>query len=195
MDCSIYEVFSWRRHHLEAWFVQPGNRLHSGRELRRWLEPEGPRWSKWRQIVNRLPPYLHWHTVALEKSEAGSCSPESEYIVLSTVMRSLVHVRALLSELCTNFDLEYGDKISTISTVFEDNRAVKILATTKPPHLTPLSKSLAVWYHWFRWHIRIEDGKGIQIVDVASKLNKADFLTKSMAGEPYQFNRKAVNGW
>ena len=72
---------------------------------------------------------------------------ESEYIALSTAMRSLVHVRALLNHICARFNLAYGDKISTISTVFEDNRAAKILATTDPPRLTPRSKSLAVRYH------------------------------------------------
>ena len=73
----------------------------------------------------------------------------SEYIALSTAMRSLVHVHALLSELSTKFNLAYGDRISAISTVVEDNRAAKILATTDPPRLTPRSKSLAVRHHWF----------------------------------------------
>jgi len=120
---------------------------------------------------------------------------ESEYIALSTAMRSLVHVRALMNEICTRFNLNYGDKISTISTVFEDNRAAKILATTDPPRLTPRSKSLAVRYHWFRSHIGIKDGKGIRIVDVQSALNKADFLTKALARDAFQANRLAVSGW
>ena len=61
---------------------------------------------------------------------------------------SLAHVRTLLSKLSTKFNLAYGDRISTVSTVFEDNRAAKILATTDPPRLTPCSKSLAVRYCW-----------------------------------------------
>ena len=120
---------------------------------------------------------------------------ESEYIALSTAMRSLVHVRALLSEICTKFDLAYGDKISTISTVFEDNRAAKILATTDPPRLTPRSKSLAVKYHWFRSHLGVKDGSGIILEDVASSLNKADFLTKALALSHFRANRLAVCGW
>ena len=120
---------------------------------------------------------------------------ESEYIALSTAMRSLVHVRALMQEICTKFNLAYGDRISTISTVFEDNRAAKILATTDPPRLTPRSKHLAVRYHWFRSCLGVKDGKGIVIKDVQSSLNKADFLTKALAQELYRKNRLAVSGW
>ena len=132
---------------------------------------------------------------SLKQDHVSLSTMESEYIALSTAMRSLVHVRALLAEVSSKFNLAYGDKISTISTVFEDNRAAKILATTNPPRLTPRSKSLAIRYHWFRSHIGIKDGKGIQIVDVASAENKADFLTKTMAREPFQHNRRAVSGW
>ena len=135
----------------------------------------------------------------LWKSKMQDCialsTMESEYIALSTAMRSLVHVRALMSELCSKFNLRYGNEISKISTVFEDNRAAKILATTDPPRLTPRSKSLAVKYHWFRSHLGIKDGKGIIIEDIASALNKADFLTKALAQSPYQANRLSVCGW
>ena len=74
---------------------------------------------------------------------------ESEYIALSTAMRTLVFIKALFKELCERHDLPYSNRVSNISTVFEDNRAAKILATTDPPRLTPRSKSLAVCYHWF----------------------------------------------
>ena len=80
-----------------------------------------------------------------------------------------------------------------MSTVFEDNRAAKILATMDPPRLTPLSKSLAVKCHWFRAHLGKK--KGIILNDVASKLNKADFLTKSLPKDLFQANRLAVSKW
>ena len=132
---------------------------------------------------------------AVKQDHIALSTMESEYIALSTAMRSLVHVRALMADICDKFKLNYGDRISTISTVFEDNRAAKILATTDPPRLTPRSKSLAVRHHWFRSHIGIKDRSGIQILDVASKLNKADFLTKSMARMGFESNRLAVCGW
>ena len=120
---------------------------------------------------------------------------ESEYIALSTAMRSLLFIRALFNELCDHHKLSYGNKISKISTVFEDNRAAKILATTDPPRLTPRSKSLAVRYHWFRSHLGVKDGSGIVIKDVASALNKADFLTKALCRADFVSNRFAVCGW
>ena len=107
-------------------------------------------------------------------------SQESEYIALSIGMRSLVHLQSLLSEICSNFNLTYGDQISTIITIFEDNQAAVILATTDLPRLTPRSKHIAIWYHWFCSHLGIKDGNGI-IINVASSLNKADFLTKALA--------------
>ncbi len=120
---------------------------------------------------------------------------ESKYIALSMAMRSLVHVRALVSDIYSQFNLTYGDQISTISTVFEDNRVAKILATTDPPRLTPCSKHLAVRYHWFRSHLGVKDGSGILIEDVQSSLNKADFLTKALAQDAFRNNRLAVCGW
>ena len=129
---------------------------------------------------------LLWKSVSQELIALSTM--ESEYIALSTAMRSLVHVRALMLEVSTKFNLKYGDRISTLSTVFEDNRAAKILATTDPPRLTPRSKHIAVRYHWFRSHIGVKNGRGIQIEDVRSALNKADFLTKALARDAYQAN-------
>jgi len=135
----------------------------------------------------------------LWKSKIQDCialsTMESEYIALSTAMRSLIHARALLLDISAKFNMAYGDKISTLSTVFEDNRAAKILAETDPPRLTPRSKSLAIKYHWFRSHLGRKNGKGIILEDVRSKLNKADFLTKAMPRDAFRTNRLAVCGW
>ena len=54
-----------------------------------------------------------------------------------TQMRSVIYIRYLLSEICSKFNLAFGARISTISTVFENNWADKILVTTDPPHLSP----------------------------------------------------------
>ena len=114
------------------------------------------------------------------------CTVESEHIALSAAMCSLAHVCALLSKIGTKFNLVHGNCVSTISTVFEDNRAAKILTTTDPPCLTPHSKSLATQCHWLQSHIGVKDECGIWIVDVQSALNKADFLTKTLAEELFQ---------
>ena len=84
-------------------------------------------------------------------------------------------------------------QIKLLSTVFEDNRAAKILATTDPPCLTPRSKSFAVKCHWFGAHLGKK--KGIIFEDAASKLNKADFVMKSLTKDPFQANHLTVSGW
>ena len=90
-------------------------------------------------------------TPILWKSKPWDCialsTMEAEYIALSTAMRSLIHVHALLLDISLKCNLTYGNKISTMSAVFEDNCAAKILATTDPPRLMPCSESLAVKYH------------------------------------------------
>ena len=110
-------------------------------------------------------------------------------------MRSLVHLQSLLSEICSKFNPTYGDRIPSISTVLEDNRAAKILAITDPPCLTPRSKHIDTQYHWLCSHLGIKDGNGIVIKDLGSALNKADFMTKALAQEHFRQNRLAVFGW
>ena len=117
---------------------------------------------------------------------------ESEYIALSMSMRSLIHLRGLLFETNSRFDLGFGDSLSTISTVFEDNRAAQILATTDPPRMTPRSKHLAVKYHWFRSHL---SDSTIVIRSVPSAENKADIFTKALPRDLFERHRKAICGW
>ena len=69
---------------------------------------------------------------------------EAECIALSMSMRSLLHLRGMLFEIDSVFSLDLGSKLSSISSIYEDNRAAKILATTDPPRMTPCSKHLAV---------------------------------------------------
>ena len=116
---------------------------------------------------------------------------ESEYIALSMAMRSLIHLRGLLFEIDATFSLGVGDKISTISTVWEDNQSAQILATTDPPRLTPRSKSLAVKYHWFR--SKLSDT--LQIKHVPSADNAADIFTKAIPFEAFARHRKTICGW
>ena len=117
---------------------------------------------------------------------------ESEYIALSMSMRSLIYLRGLLFETNSRFDLGFGEALSTISTVFEDNRAAQILATTDPPRMTPRSKHLAVKYHWFRSHLSNDT---IVIKSVPSATNKADIFTKALPREAFVRHRKTICGW
>ena len=117
---------------------------------------------------------------------------ESEYISLSMVMRSLIYLRGLMFEVNDIFDLGIGSTISHMSTVFEDNKAAEILATTDPPRMTPRSKSLAVKYHWFRSKLSPET---IMVKSVPSADNLADIFTKSLPYETFARLRKVISGW
>ena len=117
---------------------------------------------------------------------------ESEYISLSMAMRSLVYLRGLLFEIDETFDCALGSRISTISTVFEDNTPALTLANTDPPRMTPRSKSLAVKYHWFRSKL---SPTTIVIKHVASASNVADIFTKALPFEVFARHRKTLCGW
>jgi hypothetical protein len=57
---------------------------------------------------------------------------EAEYIALSTALRSLLPVKAVLRTVTKALNIVIPE-VSTISTVLEDNHAAEVLATTKPP--------------------------------------------------------------
>ena len=101
---------------------------------------------------------------------------ESEYISLSMAMRSLIYLRGMLFEIDKTFDLSLGNRISTISTVLEDNQPALTLATTDPPRMTARSKSLATKYHWFRSKL-LEST--VVMKYVPSDANVADIFTKA----------------
>jgi hypothetical protein len=117
---------------------------------------------------------------------------ESEYISLSMAMRSLVYLRGLLFEVDSIFDLHLGDRISKMSTVFEDNAPALTLANTDPPRMTPRSKSLAVKYHWFRSKL---SPTTIVVTYVPSGDNVADIFTKALPFDAFTKHRRTLCGW
>ena len=131
-----------------------------------------------------------WKSVV--QSEIALSTMESEYISLSTGMRKLIQLRAVLFEIAEHFKLNLSNKLSTISHVWEDNRAARILATTDPPRMTPRSKSLAVKYHWFRSHLSDDS---IVIKDIESAKQKADGFTKPLTTDLFRTWRHMVCGW
>jgi hypothetical protein len=125
------------------------------------------------------------------QTEIALSTMESEYIALSTSMRVLIPLRYVLEEVANTLDLDY-DSSSTMSTVWEDNQAALILATTNPPRLTPRSKHIAIKYHWFRSHLA--PGQ-IEVKAIASEDQKADMFTKALKRELFAKMRKLVLGW
>ena len=66
-----------------------------------------------------------------------SCSTmEAEYVAASTGMQALVPMRRKLIDMCECLSLEQIPA-SSLSTVWEDNRAALLLATANPPRMTP----------------------------------------------------------
>jgi hypothetical protein len=126
------------------------------------------------------------------QTEIALSTMESEYIALSTAMRSLVHLRALLFEIGQHHNVSVKQRMSTISTVFEDNQACHILATTDPPRLTPRSKSLDIKYHWFCMHLNTDT---IIIKDIPTSDQKGDGFTKWLAYPRFLLFCKSVCGW
>ena len=122
--------------------------------------------------------------VALSMMEAG-------YIALSTAKSSLIPMRNILSEFIEALSLEI-DSQSKISTVFEDNEAAKILATTDPCRMTPHSKHIVLRYHWFCEHLS-SDTVVIESIDTDKQL--ADILTKPLLTQKHLLACKMTMGW
>jgi histone deacetylase 1/2 len=124
------------------------------------------------------------------QTEIALSTMESEYIALSTAMRSLIPLRILHKQITEAMQLPM-ELTSTISTVFEDNRAAEILATKTPPRLTPRSKHIAVKYHWFREQLSNE----LQIKAISTDNQKADIFTKALPRVKFEKARQLIMGW
>ncbi len=125
------------------------------------------------------------------QTEVAMSTMESEYIALSTAMRALLPLR-VTHQLLTSCLHIPSTETSKISTVWEDNAAAMILATTDPPRMTPRSKHIAVKYHWFR--TKLKKGE-IEMQAVASEINCANILTKALPEKTFVEERKLVMGW
>ena len=87
------------------------------------------------------------------QSEIALSTVEAEHIALSTAMRKLIQLQTVLFKIKDTFGLKISNNLSTMSAVFEDNRALCVLATTDPPRMTLRLKSLAMKCHWFCSHL------------------------------------------
>ena len=124
--------------------------------------------------------------------ETALSTMEAEYIALSQALRVLIPLRIVLDEVTTALNLKQDPHSSIKSTIFEDNQACLLLATSDPPKMTPRSKSIAVKYHWFREHL--EPGV-IDIMPIASEDQLADIFTKPLSSLPFSKLRAKLLGW
>jgi hypothetical protein len=111
------------------------------------------------------------------QTETALSTMEAAYVALSTAMRALLPLRATLQELITALQLTQDNKSTIHSTVWKDNAAALILATSHPPRLTKRSKHIHVKFHWFRGHLKHGEIE-IRVIDTTGQL--AAFLTKAL---------------
>jgi hypothetical protein len=125
------------------------------------------------------------------QTEIALSTVEAEYIALSQSMRDLLPMRRLLQEIGDKLQLGFSKPAILHSTVFEDNSGALSLATS--PKINPRTKHIAVKYHHFRESVG--EDKGVSIVKIDTKEQKADIFTKGLPRETHEYIRKLLMGW
>ncbi len=134
---------------------------------------------------------VHW--ISKLQTDIATSTMEAEYNALSMAMRDVLPLKDLVTEISKYLRLPNQDTTRICRTiVHEDNAGCLKLATMEPGRMTPRSKHYGVKYHWFRSKLRPNQ---IEIYKVESENQRADFLTKSLRGESFAFNRKLTCGW
>ena len=115
---------------------------------------------------------------------------ESEYSALSTSMRALLPLRALLVQVIGSVLLPNHIWASICSRVFEDNNGALLLANAQ--RLTNRTKYFLVKWHFFWSYVKTG---AVQVVKIDTKEQKADYLTKGLSREVFERIRKLAQGW
>ena len=78
-----------------------------------------------------------------QQTEIALSTCEAEYIALSTMMRALLPLRALLKLLARSLNIEH-DEVTKVCAVWEDNNAALKLVNVQFPNMTPRTKHIAI---------------------------------------------------
>ena len=109
---------------------------------------------------------------------------EAEYVVLAEVIKEVLFLR----QVCRFMLPDVG---MPCIPVFKDNEGAVQLA--KNPITNSNSKHIDVRHHFLRDLVRLKE---ISIIHVTSSFQHADFLTKAIPREPFEFYRSlAMNSW
>jgi hypothetical protein len=108
---------------------------------------------------------------------------EAEYSALSTVMRDVLPIKMLATEISENVGLTQEPITHFRTTVWEDNAGSLKLAILEPGRMTPRSEWYRIKYHWFRRKIK---PNCIDIIKIPSADQRAD---------KFEANRKLTLGW
>ena len=117
-------------------------------------------------------------------------STEAEYIAISTAMREIIPLMALMQEMKSYGFIDTFDGPDIHCRVFEDNSgAIEIANTTK---YRPRTKHINTQYHHFRYHV---DTGLVKLQYIRSADQLADMLTKSLPLSDLKRLRKRLMGW
>jgi len=117
---------------------------------------------------------------------------EAEYNALSSAMRDLLPMRAVVSTVAKAVGIEESILTSFKTTVHEDNMGCLTLANLEPGRVTPRSKHYAIRTHWFRSHLK---PNRVVVSHIPTALQKADILTKPLGRTRFEAVRKLLCGW
>ncbi|KAL7567065.1 hypothetical protein ACA910_002789 [Epithemia clementina (nom. ined.)] len=113
----------------------------------------------------------------------------AEYVALSSGLRTLIPLQSVLQDIVNM--LEHHFPMSTVhSEVFEDNSSAYLLANNQ--RLSNCSLHLNVKYHHFWEQVC---NKTIQISQISTTEQHADFLTKGLPPQVFETIRWYNQGW
>ena len=115
---------------------------------------------------------------------------EAEYSALSFALKVLIPLKWLIEEFIASVDSQNLEDTKVHATVFEDNQGAYFLATNQ--RITSRTKYFLVKWHWF-WD-KYNEGH-FTIVKCPTDEMLADFLTKGLARDKFETNRRGVIGW
>ena len=117
---------------------------------------------------------------------------ESEYTAMSMALHSAIPLLAVIESVTEGLHYHKHKLLTFKATVHEDNQGALILDNLETGGYTPRSKFYALKLYWFRSWLK---PKEIEIKFVATLLQKANYLTKSLPPIPFQQNRALSMGW
>jgi hypothetical protein len=128
------------------------------------------------------------------QADIATSTMESEYNAMFMAIRDVIPLRSWLTK---NIIQGLGGndvKIAHIkTTVHEDNHGALHLGTMEPGQMTPWSKHYGIKYHWFQ--SKLKPNKTEMMAPVASAMQHANFLMKSLWVMMFKANRKLTLGW
>jgi hypothetical protein len=124
------------------------------------------------------------------QTEVTLSSTEAEYVALSTALRQIIPMMALVHEMKRQGIKVIHQVPKVHCRVFEDNSGAIELA--KVPKMRPRTKHINCKYHHFRQHV---DRGDITVLPIKSEDQPADMLTKALNQETLQKHRMKIMGW